>query len=459
MTTSVAPAENTAASRHPFDYYYRDGMELRPVPARAVPTDDWFAMRRRLFSRWIDVKPVPDETPYTRLLADHMWQGDELMDAVVGLGRRIGPTTLRDQFEQAVEHGIESLLDAPEELSALFDNLTRIPDWLDREAYERGRQLLVDCTPIGKSGGLIVNVIMTAYGEAVGSATGATGRLQRDPYRRQMETSAFFRSIPLPDGLEPYSTSFKMTARVRLMHAQVRAALRAKWGEDHFAQHGNPISNADMALGNAAYAAVNLLIDQSFGRTVTERDLDDVTMFWAYNVFRSGVSETVIPRSGRQAVELFDWCLASYGNSGPWAEEIAAALVNYSRELFTSSDNALLNSVVDRTLVPVFLGLIANLGKEPVGYGTAAAGGSNRRQLRRYEKMAVVAGNVMVRLAAVRDRMPGRAERMRRNAAEGDPFQNGSHVLLEKLAAKHGHQTATFRSHDHSTAADLSAKE
>lgn len=463
MTISAAPGAGVnggGSDRHPYDYYYRDGMDLRPAPPRAGDRAgaDWWEMRRRLFSRWMEVKPVPDETPLLQRLADHMWQGDELMDAVVALGRRIGPANLRDQFEQALAGGTDATPDAPPELRAVLEDMARVPDWFDAAAYERGRLLLVDCSPIGKAGGLIVNVIMTSFGEAVGSATGATGRLQRDPYRRQLETNAFFQTIPYADALEPYSATFNATARVRLMHCQVRAALRAKWGDEHFARHGNPISATDMALGVAAYAAVNLLIDQSFGRTVTERDLDDVTMFWAYHAFRFGVSEDALALTGREAVEMYDWCLANYGTAGSWAEEVAPALLNFTEELFTSSESKVANRIGARVAFPLFLGLVAHLGGDPVGYATAGATGRTRRQLQRYERAVKVLARGVVGYAALRDRFPGRQERMVRNAVDGDPFANASQELILSLAARHGHEAATYRSHDASTAADIRSR-
>jgi len=456
--TAIRAASETAAAKHPNDYYYRPGMPLREAPARALPTDTWYEMRKRLFSRWIDVKPVPQMTDKLNLLADHLWQGDELCDSVVALGREIGPGRLREAFEKAVEHGTDAG-DIPEEIVALLTDMERTPDWFDPEAYERGRLLMVDCSIVGKFGGQLVNVIMTAYGEAVGSATGATGRFQKDPYRRNLETTAFFQTIPLPDALERNSTTFKTTARVRLMHGQIRAALRKKWGEDVYAVHGDTISNTDMNLGVPAYATINLMLDEQFGRRITARDLDDVTMFWSYHAFRFGISERLLPRNSREAIEQFDWTLATYGSAtNQWGPTLAKGFVDLFGESFTSSDSRVSNFVGRHVILPLVLGFIVDIGRDPVGYLTAGSAGAGRKQLQRYSAVFRVAAHVGVRLIGLGDRLPGRRQRMLKRAENGDSFVNGSLESLKTLSAKHGVNNVTFQGHDSTSSAGLANK-
>lgn len=456
--TTIHNASEAAVAKHPNDYYYRPGMPLRNAPARAVPTDTWFEMRQRLFSRWIDVKPIPEMTDKLHLLTDHLWQGDELCDAAVQLGKSIGPGRLREAFERALEEGVDTE-GTPDEIVALLTDMERVPDWFDEEAYERGRLLMVDCSIAGKMGGQLVNTIMTAFGEAVGSATGSTGRFQRDPYRRNFETNAFFQTIPLPDALDRNSKTFKTTARVRLMHGQIRAALRAKWGPEVYAVHGDTISNTDMNLGVPAYATINLLIDDQLGRRASRQDLDDVTMFWSYHAFRFGISERIIPSNAQEAIEQFDWTLATYGDaSNEWGQTLAEGLVTMLGELVSSSDSKLANLVGRRAVLPLIQGFIVDIGREPVGYLTAGSIGTSRASLNLYSSVFRVVANVGVRLLAVQDRLPGRHQRMVKRAEAGDPFTNMSATLLSQLASKNGVNKATFRGHDSTDASSLGAK-
>ncbi|WP_458688462.1 hypothetical protein [Nocardia tengchongensis] len=44
---------------HPYDYYYRPGMPLRPPPPRAIASDLWFEPRKAVLRAWIDVRREP----------------------------------------------------------------------------------------------------------------------------------------------------------------------------------------------------------------------------------------------------------------------------------------------------------------------------------------------------------------------------------------------------------------
>lgn len=68
---------------HPFDYYSRPGDILRPPPSRTLHSPEWFPMRKRLLSRYIDVQPIPKRTAMVERMQDRFWQGDEYMDPVV----------------------------------------------------------------------------------------------------------------------------------------------------------------------------------------------------------------------------------------------------------------------------------------------------------------------------------------------------------------------------------------
>lgn len=453
----VPAAETFTGEKNPNDYYYRPGMTLRAPPSRAVPSREWFEMRKRLFSDWIDVQEVPRQTLLTRKLDDHLWQGDETVDALVALTREIGAAKLRQMVETAIARGVEAVEAPPQALVDFFQEMERIPDWFDAQMYERGRLRMIDCTPIGKTGGILVNTIMTAFGAAVGAAVGASGRFKYTPYRRQLETLAFFQKVPLPDGLSRFSDTFATTARVRIMHAQVRAALRRKWGPAHYAEHGDPISATDMALGVPAYGVVNLLIDASFGRKISAADLDDVNMYWAYTAFRFGVSEYILPRNGMEAIQQFDYTLATYGKASRWGDEVAEALLDFVHESMTDTGSAATDRLNRWIGFPLMLGFFVNIGRDPVGYRAVQSRCGNRLLLNVLERAFTASARRTMRKANRADKRPGREERMRQQGMAGDPFLNDAMKVTTRLAVKNGVPRATFDSHDQSKPVDFAA--
>jgi hypothetical protein len=216
---------------HPNDYYYRPGMPLRPPPPRAVPSDLWLQPRRAMLSPWIDVQLNPVDTPRTRLMADHLWQGDEPMDNLVTAFRRIGTAEGRRLLDQALDHGIDSLDNPPPELANLFHHLDTPPTWYDPDRWEQGRRLWINTSLSGKLAMGVQDFMGTFVGAEVASATGATGRFVNDPYRRNLETATWFRNVTVRGAMDRWSPVFKDTVRVRLMHAQVRAGLRRAWAK------------------------------------------------------------------------------------------------------------------------------------------------------------------------------------------------------------------------------------
>ncbi|BBZ55448.1 hypothetical protein MPHO_24400 [Mycolicibacterium phocaicum] len=259
------------AGSHPYDYYWRPGAALRPAPPRLRFEPMWTYTRRQLFTPWMEFREVPRSTAWTDLFVDHLWQGDELMDAVVARFRAMGMADGRAMLDRALDHGIDAVPNAPAELVALFNQLDNPPAWYDPQQWEAGRRLWIDASLAGKVGMFAGDTFGTFVGDEVAYATGQTGRFVSDFYRRNLETLAWFRNMTYPGALERWAEPFKDTVRVRLMHSQVRAGLRQTWGDEQFAHHGNPISNAMMMNAAISFGLQPLLVDHAHGRTLQQR--------------------------------------------------------------------------------------------------------------------------------------------------------------------------------------------
>lgn len=308
MPKLIVVDEPQSGDPHPFDYYYRPGMDLRPIPEGKNEFGwIWSHCRHYLFDPWFDVEDEVTPTPATRMFDDHMWQGDELMDAVVELFHELGSAEARALFEQAVEHGIDSLGDPPEALRALFADAYRVPPWWDPEKAERGRQRARQVTTATTAVMATFAVFDTVMNSDVSAATGATGRFRYQSAQRLAETNRFFSMIFDRDGLVPGSEQIKLTMRVRLVHSLARRGLRSAWGEDNFAQFGAPISNASMCGFIEAMLGA-LLVDYRLGRSCTLREIDDVWHYLLRWALMFGVTEDLLPRTGIDAMRNLD-CL------------------------------------------------------------------------------------------------------------------------------------------------------
>lgn len=191
-------AQPATTGGHPYDYYYRPGMPLRPPPPRAVASELWYEPRKAMLSPWMTVRREPRDTPRTRLLADHLWQGDEPMDEVVAAFGRLGTAGGRRMLNRALEHGIDSVDDPPVELVNLFARIDNPPQWYDPDRWEYGRRLWINVSTAGKMAMGVQDFMGTFVGAEVASAVGETGRFVKDPYRRNLESAVWFGSVTAP---------------------------------------------------------------------------------------------------------------------------------------------------------------------------------------------------------------------------------------------------------------------
>jgi hypothetical protein len=137
----------------------------------------------------------------------------------------------------------------------------------------------------------------------VAAAVGATGRFARDAVRRNLETLAFFEAVTVEDGLNRQAAAFKDIVRVGLMHAQVSAALRRKWGGDAFEAFGAPISVSSLAQGYLSFGIVPVLHDHALGNHCTVAELEAVSDYWGYITYLFGAPESD-PRHRRTDARL-----------------------------------------------------------------------------------------------------------------------------------------------------------
>ncbi|WP_067570374.1 oxygenase MpaB family protein [Nocardia acidivorans] len=434
-------AQPETTGGHPYDYYYRPGMPLRPPPPRAVASELWYEPRKAMLSPWMAVRREPRDTPRTRLMADHLWQGDEPMDEVIAAFRGLGTAGGRRMLNRALEHGIDSVEDPPIELVNLFARIDNPPDWYDPDLWEYGRRLWINVSTAGKMAMGVQDFMGTFVGAEVASAVGETGRFVKDPYRRNLESAVWFGSVTAPAALERRSPILHDTVRVRLMHAQVRAMLRRRWGDEHFARHGNPISNATTMGAAVTFGLTPICFDHVHGRRCTAAQLDAVMHYWAYIAHCFGVADELIPRSAAEGMEMVDYMVATAGV----APERTAGMAGAATRAF--ADRSPLGRARIAATAPV-VGAVAFYSSAPLVRTLLADTPLRDVPVEPWSTATALVSTASVRLRALDDRLPGARGRMVRRTARSDPFWNRNIKLARFLAARVGIRGTPFDHHD-----------
>lgn len=237
-------------------------------------------------------------------LGDLLLDADPLADAVVEAFAKLPPGAGRSMLGQALKNGIGSVPGAPEALRALFAELDHVPAWVDRDAIERGGELLFRASWFG--GLALATSLVYGYASPGGNKPLVfSGRLTEQAPRRLLETSRFVEATCLPGGLRRHAEGFAITVKVRIMHAQVRRLLLES-GRWNTSEWGIPANQHDMGATSLLFSSVVL---DSLRKLGFELDAESVHLYmqlWRYSGYLMGVSSEVLPTSEREARRLMD---------------------------------------------------------------------------------------------------------------------------------------------------------
>jgi hypothetical protein len=195
--------------------------------------------------------------------------------------------------DQAIATGRHDV-DAPAELRLLTEQLWSLPGWLDPARAERGGAPLVRA---GVLSGMVLGLRSIVLGYAAPGGNKPlvfSGQLERQAPRRLRETTRFVQAVSLPGGMARGQDGFVITARVRLMHAQVRRMIRAsgRWDD---AAWGAPINQHDMLATLLLFSVVLLDGLDRLGLVVPAHEAQDMIHLWRYVGHVIGVDPALGP--------------------------------------------------------------------------------------------------------------------------------------------------------------------
>lgn len=221
--------------------------------------------------------------------------GDPPADDVVAMMARMPPRVGRSMFETAVERGIDAVDDPPEELVAFFAQVDDQPYWLDYDKLDLAARVCMRTGIIGIALALPGLALTGGYlASKADKALVGTGDLYRMAPRRLNETATWYIDVTSPGGMERFAPGFTGTLRVRLMHAQVRAAMGRRDDWD-YAGWDAPVNQAQLAGTLMLFSLANLAGCQAMGMRFSDRERDAVYHFWRYVGLVMGLHPELVP--------------------------------------------------------------------------------------------------------------------------------------------------------------------
>ena len=233
---------------------------------------------------------------------EHTLIGDPLADAAVA-------SLPDDQREvhRLIQAGMDqdaAILDqAPRELRDFFTAVSAPPEWFDPGSVYSGCRLFHRHSDLFLVG-FVCDTIVQGFTTTISKSFLATGRLIDHGVRRLRQNNLHLMEIFIPGGLERDGDGWKMSVRIRLVHAQVRRQLLMS-NEWDTAELGTPLSAANIALASVSFSALLLQSVAKLGVHLDHESRASFMHVWRYTAWLIGVPESILFRNEAEAIELY----------------------------------------------------------------------------------------------------------------------------------------------------------
>lgn len=214
----------------------------------------------------------------------------------------------------------------PPEVQALFDDVMTPPDWLDLSSltpgihmFHRNRKMVV--------AGMLAGVLVEGFSTNISESFFITGRLRDQGVRRLRQNNRHMVEIFLPGGMDVYGDGWRLSFRIRLVHAQVRYLLKnsTDWDEDAL---GVPLSAAHVGYAITAFSARLLKHMRSLGAAFTEEEAASFMATWRYSGLLMGIPESILFQGEEDALRLYEIGTMCEPEPGASSIVLANSLIN-----------------------------------------------------------------------------------------------------------------------------------
>lgn len=232
----------------------------------------------------------------------HTLQGDAPADAVMKALDGAPAARQHEWMHQGLEHGPAAIPDAPEALRALLADAARVPDWFDPALTRAGCRAFHGHSEMF-IGAFVGAVLIEGFSTLISKSFNITGRLVDQGTRRLKQNNRHLSEIFLPGGLDRDGDGWKLSVRIRLMHARVRFLLERSADWDAMAW-GAPLSAAHIGFATAAFSGLLLKRVRMLGVHLSAEEARSFMLVWRYSGHLMGVAPELQVATEAEALRL-----------------------------------------------------------------------------------------------------------------------------------------------------------
>lgn len=255
----------------------------------------------------------------------HTKIGDPELDRVLMELADMQPADLHKFLKAGIELEDDVIKQAPKVFRDFFDDHVGEPDWLDFEAHRPAiRAFHFNTTNILVA--FVTGVLIEGFATLISKSFATTGRVlnANTAKRRLMQNNRHLLETYMPGGLRRYGDGWKLSMRLRFIHARVRFLFRQQgdvWDEDFY---GTPISAAHLGFAATVFSMRLLEHAKKVGAVFTRDEEESLMELWRYASYVMGIPESILFHDQRDARALWSTVL----RCEPWPDADAVKMSN-----------------------------------------------------------------------------------------------------------------------------------
>ena len=218
--------------------------------------------------------------------------GDPPADAIIDALALYDPGDRNRLIKAAMQQERGGGGDAPRVLRDFFDSIEEPPVWFDPKALYPGYRAFHEHSDLFIPAFFLVTVRNAAT--LIAKSFFASGRVMGGfGMRRIRQNTRHFIEIMMPGALARHGDGWKLSVRIRLVHAQLRQLIRneSEWDESVY---GAPLNSAHIALASANFSATMLSHAEILGAKLDDLTRNGFMQAWRYASYLIGAPEHLL---------------------------------------------------------------------------------------------------------------------------------------------------------------------
>jgi len=225
------------------------------------------------------------------------------------------------------------------------------PPWLDHEVFRLGSRVFLN-NVVNIFAAFVAGTLIDGFSTLISESFVQTGRIFEYGVRRLRQNNRHQVEIFWPGGMQRDGDGWKLSVRIRLVHAQVRYLL-SQSPEWDFNSHGTPISAAHMGYASACFSARTLKHSETLGAIYSKEERESFCAVWRYAGHLMGVPDDILYTDEEDALRWFSIGSACEPAPSDSAVIMTHALIRSAPLVAGITDPSERTKMIKRTIYPV----------------------------------------------------------------------------------------------------------